>query len=136
MSQLLFILTYNALKYTIRGDIKFKAKLLEYDDNDETTLLRIKVIDTGCGMNEEQTQRLFTLFQNTKFKKQVNSHGVGLGLTKCKRITDALNGHIKCKSTLGRGTTFIVEIPVKAQLRREFLDSQNDEILETMHNFD
>jgi signal transduction histidine kinase len=47
-----------------------------------------------------------------KFKDRVNQNGVGLGLTMCRKIVDALGGVISCKSTEGEGTKFKVDIPV------------------------
>lgn len=93
LSQLLFILIYDAMKYTNRGFIIVKVKFKHQPDQD---LLRIKVQDTGIGMSDEQTRKLFTLFSNVKHKKQVNQHGIGLGLTKCHQIVTALGGKIYC----------------------------------------
>jgi signal transduction histidine kinase len=75
-------------------------------------ILKIKVRDTGCGMKEEQVQRLFSLFQNLKFRKNINQNGMGLGLTICKKIVDAMRGKITCNSMIDVGTTIIIEIPI------------------------
>lgn len=56
--------------------------------------------------------KLFSLFSNMKVKTSVNQHGIGLGLTKCKMITNAFGGHIQCQSVLNQGTAFTVNIPV------------------------
>ena len=47
-----------------------------------------------------------------KFKKNINQAGIGLGLTICKKISDALKGHIQCKSTPGLGTKFTIDFPI------------------------
>jgi signal transduction histidine kinase len=52
------------------------------------------------------------MFSNIKFKDKVNMHGIGLGLTICKKILDSLQGFIQCKSQEGEGTKFRVEIPI------------------------
>lgn len=72
----------------------------------------MKVSDSGCGMNENLVKNLFDLFQNLKFKGSINQHGIGLGLTICKKIVDSLHGKISCKSQLGSGTTMSVVIPI------------------------
>jgi signal transduction histidine kinase len=56
----------------------------------EKSFLKIKVKDSGCGMNEEFLRNLFGLFKNLKFKESINQHGIGLGLTTCKKIVDSL----------------------------------------------
>src|SRR5688500_10515551 len=63
-------------------------------------------------------QSMFLMFSNVKFKDKVNLHGIGLGLTICKRIVDALNGHITCKSSED-GTKFKVDIPVEFPEEKE-----------------
>lgn len=85
------MLIYNAIKYTNAGDIRVNVSLIGLHDN---SLLRINIIDTGCGMSEELTIKLFSLFSNVKYKKQVNQHGIGLGLSKCKMIVGMLGGVI------------------------------------------
>ena len=56
---MLFLLIYNALKYTNSGIIMVKINVFETEVDH---ILKIKVRDTGCGMKEEQVQRLFSLF--------------------------------------------------------------------------
>lgn len=48
-----------------------------------------------------------------KFKGNVNKHGIGLGLSMCKKIVDALDGSIKCRSKVEEGSKFTVLVPVK-----------------------
>lgn len=47
-----------------------------------------------------------------KFKTDMNSNGMGLGLTICKKITDAMGGRIFCKSQIDVGTIMTIEIPL------------------------
>jgi signal transduction histidine kinase len=42
--------------------------------------IKVSVLDTGCGMNEELQRKCFVLFGNLKFKKDINQGGLGLGL--------------------------------------------------------
>ena len=67
----------------------------------------ITVTDTGKGIPEEIKPRLFTPLVTTKAK------GQGLGLAVVKRLVEALGGSITFESELGKGTTFIINLPVE-----------------------
>ena len=64
------------------------------------------VEDTGEGIPLEVRGKLFTPLMTTKSK------GQGFGLAVIKRLTEALNGKVSFESEVGRGTKFIVELPV------------------------
>ena len=66
----------------------------------------ICVEDTGEGIPEEVKPKLFTPMVTTKSK------GQGLGLAVVKRLVEALNGAISFESQLGKGTKFIIELPI------------------------
>jgi two-component system sensor histidine kinase PilS (NtrC family) len=68
-------------------------------------LVKIVIADTGCGMNEEQTKRLFEPFYTTK------AGGTGLGLATVYRIVEAHGGRIEVFSIKGTGTEFKIIIP-------------------------
>ena len=68
--------------------------------------VRIRVSDTGIGMDERTRAQLFTPFFSTK------SDGTGLGLMSCKRIVEGYGGRIEVESEVGVGTTFVLVIPV------------------------
>jgi signal transduction histidine kinase len=69
--------------------------------------------DTGAGMSKEVLGKLWTPFFTTK------ARGMGLGLLICKRIVEAHGGEISVKSTVGKGTTFTVTLPIKPKLKYE-----------------
>jgi len=73
--------------------------------------LQVVFSDTGIGMSEDVLDRLWTPFFTTKAK------GMGLGLSICRRIVEAHNGRISVQSIEGKGTTFIVTLPVEPELR-------------------
>ena len=66
-----------------------------------------RVSDTGSGMTPEECQRLFTPYYTTK------QHGTGLGLAIVQSIVSDHGGTIRVESSLGSGTTFVIEIPVR-----------------------
>jgi signal transduction histidine kinase len=69
----------------------------------------ISITDTGIGIPEEEQQYMFTSFYRAK--NAVNIQGTGLGLHIVKRYVDLLGGKITLKSTLGEGTTVVLEVP-------------------------
>jgi signal transduction histidine kinase len=70
----------------------------------------VRIADNGSGMSAEVQQKIFDPFFTTK---PIGS-GTGLGLSICYQIVvEKHKGHISCASTLGQGTEFIVEIPVR-----------------------
>lgn len=74
--------------------------------------LRIRFEDEGPGIPPEVMERLFIPFYTTK------ESGTGLGLAICQRIVESLGGTIEVASRLGRGATFTVYLPSKAQKTR------------------
>lgn len=84
-----------------------KVKLKISPSKDEVNLL-IKVIDNGTGIPEDVLDKLFEAFHSTK-----DSKGTGLGLAVSKKIAIEHKGDIIVKTKLGKGTTFILQIPVR-----------------------
>lgn len=68
--------------------------------------VEIAISDTGIGMTGDELQRLGNPFYSTK------ANGTGLGLMTSYRICHAMNGHIKVDSQRGKGTSFLVSIPL------------------------
>jgi signal transduction histidine kinase len=68
----------------------------------------ITIKDTGIGISKETLAQLFTPFKTTK------KDGIGLGLVITKEIIEAHNGTITVESRLDEGTTFIIQLPLKA----------------------
>jgi signal transduction histidine kinase len=85
------------------GTITFDSK--EADGN-----LEIFVTDTGKGIPENVLTKLFSPLVTTK------AQGMGFGLAICKRITEAHGGTITFKSVEGRGTTFILTLPIEPKI--------------------
>jgi len=75
------------------------------------SFVKVKITDTGIGMSEEIQPRIFE-----KFYQGHKSHsydGNGLGLPLVKRILDLCDGKVHVESSLGKGSTFIVELPLR-----------------------
>jgi signal transduction histidine kinase/tetratricopeptide (TPR) repeat protein len=73
--------------------------------------LRIEVADEGPGISEDDMKRLFGKFTRLSARPTGGEHSTGLGLSIVKKMVEAMNGRVWCESELGKGATFIVELP-------------------------
>ena len=72
--------------------------------------LTISIRDEGIGISEEDQQHMFTSF--FRGRNATNIQGTGLGLHIVRRYVDLLHGDISMESTLGKGTTVTIDLPV------------------------
>jgi len=73
--------------------------------------VRVEFEDTGCGIPQKNIPKLFDPFFTTKCGKE-ECPGLGLGLSIVKRIIDTHHGSIQVKSRVGKGSTFILKLPI------------------------
>ena len=110
MRQILINLVGNAAKFTEVGSITVRTRWDESNHN-----LHLEVEDTGCGMSQEKMKKLFDPFVQDIAGRMKSSageiKGTGLGLPIVKRMVDAAGGTISARSVLGKGTTFVIDIP-------------------------
>lgn len=93
MQQVLLNLYSNAIKFTEKGG--HIVIMIQRVTKGYTSQLVISVIDTGCGIQESNQKKLFTLFGSVKDqKKKINTQGIGLGLVISKLIVSKFNGTI------------------------------------------
>lgn len=76
-----------------------------------TAALELRFADDGIGIERKYQARIFELFQRLHAKETYE--GTGLGLSICRRIADRHGGSIHVDSTPGKGSTFVVTLPVK-----------------------
>jgi signal transduction histidine kinase len=107
LEKLLTILVDNAIKYTPQnGKVVITAKT-------RGKKLVLKVSDNGIGISDEDIDHIFDRFYRVEQSRSKESYsGFGLGLAVAKKIVELHKGRIKVKSKLGKGTSFIVYLPV------------------------
>jgi PAS domain S-box-containing protein len=109
LRQVLINLMGNAVKFTEEGGIALR--IASRAGKKGTVNLRFEVEDTGPGMTEEEKGLLFQAFEQTR--AGVKSGGTGLGLALSRGFIQVMGGSIAVTSTVGKGTTFRFEIPVR-----------------------
>ena len=97
----------NAIKYTAKGGT------VDVFLNQAGADIRFKVVDNGIGIDKHDLERVFDKFYRIKTEETKSISGSGLGLSIVKGIVDAHNGAIHVDSEVGKGTTFIVSLPVR-----------------------
>jgi len=83
----------NALKFTFKGHISVSASVA-FSTFEGTPKLQIVVRDTGIGIRPEDRDKIFLMLGKLESTASINTSGVGLGLSTCKKIAEALNGDI------------------------------------------
>ena len=124
IEQILLNLMDNSVKYTSAGKIKVIADF-ESIDKDNVNII-ISVRDTGCGINDEDKNSLFTSFKRLEEDKNRMFEGTGLGLAITKKLVDAMNGSISVESDVGVGSCFKVTIPHKViNSKKDVIESKD-----------
>lgn len=108
-SNLVNNLVDNAVKYA-RDNVPPVIKI-STGSSPKKFVLRIE--DNGIGMNRDTQKRIFERFYRAHTGNVHNVKGFGLGLSYVKTMVEAHQGEIKVESTLGKGTVFTVELPLK-----------------------
>jgi two-component system, sensor histidine kinase and response regulator len=116
LRQILLNLTSNAAKFTSHGEIVVMASL--ETELDSSAIVRFDVVDTGIGIAQDVTRRLFEPFSQADPSTTRKYGGTGLGLAICRRLVDAMGGEIGVKSVLGKGSDFYFTVPLRRQSRR------------------
>ena len=121
--QILDNLVSNAIKYTDQGSVTIQAQVSKVMDK---PILTLSVKDTGKGMTSEEKQKVFHAF--TRLKSAQGIEGTGLGLSITQELVSLLGGEIILHSTLGKGSTFIVTIPIEPAPKEDTQDKTQSEL--------
>ena len=116
--QILDNLVSNAIKYTDHGSVNIEARVSKIMGK---LTLTMSVKDTGKGMTDQEKRKVFQAF--TRLKSAQGIEGTGLGLSITQELVSLLGGEILLRSTLGKGSNFIVTLPIEPAPKD---DSQED----------
>ena len=103
--QILSNLVSNAIKFTERGGVDVRVQ-------GGAEGIRIVVADTGVGMPQEKLAHLFAKFTQLDGGATRRVGGAGLGLAICQAVTEKMGGSISVESAQGRGSRFVVDLPL------------------------
>ena len=109
LSQILYNLVGNAVKFTHKGTIRVSATALLGDEGDHCRL-RFSVEDTGMGIPPEKQKEIFQPFTRALPAGEA-IEGTGLGLTIVRQLVERMGGTIELQSAPGVGTNFSFELP-------------------------
>ena len=111
LKQILINLITNAIKFTNHGQVSLTVSGNEIAP--QKFRLHIEVSDSGVGISTEDLPLIFEEFVQLGTDLRQKQRGAGLGLSIVKKLVKLQDGNIEVQSTLGKGTTFILEIPFK-----------------------
>ncbi len=114
LRQILTNLVFNAIKFTIKGEVSVSVNLVKEGKGQAD--LRFEVKDTGIGIAPEQSEVLFEPFTQADDSTTRVFGGTGLGLSISKNLVAMMNGTIGVESSPGAGSTFWIELPFSEEV--------------------
>ncbi|GEM_PF-1478914 len=111
LSQILFNLVSNAVKFTPTGSIRLDVSPV-FRQQDQTRIL-FTVQDTGVGIPDDALERAFEPFEQIDAPLKEKVRGTGLGLGIVRKLVEVMGGTLSVKSAPGAGTTVFVSLPFK-----------------------
>ncbi len=127
--QIIVNLLGNAIKFTTEGSVSIFVETMAYQsrtehEQDTSLQLHLRVVDTGPGIAEENINRIFEPFYQDP-EHTITYGGTGLGLTITAGLVKTMGGTISVTSTPGKGTTFIVTIPI-SEIQKSVVSAQTN----------
>ena len=113
IAQIIMNIGNNAVKFTEQGhvDITFDGTL---NEKGNVLNLKMEVTDSGIGMSPSQLDKIFKPFIQADGATNRKYGGTGLGLAIVSQLTELMHGRLDATSTVGKGSTFKIELPLKA----------------------
>ncbi len=103
LRQILINLLGNAVKFTQRGEVRFRLRY-------QREMALCEIIDSGPGIAADEIEHIFEPFARGSAASQGGAGGTGLGLTITRMLTDLMGGELSVRSTPGTGSTFLVRL--------------------------
>lgn len=127
ISQVLRNFISNALKFTLKGEVRVKA---EQSENGEHVIF--SVADTGIGIAPKDQEIIFEEFSQVESELQKKVKGTGLGLPLSRKLTGLLGGTVYLKSRPGEGSTFYARFPVALPYAGEIQTDEGQVVVEPL----
>ena len=108
LRQILINLTNNAIKFTDQGGVALE---LGRREDEEGSVTRFSVVDTGRGIRPDDQERLFAAFEQIGGAGARPYEGTGFGLYICQTLAGLIGAAISFESEFGTGSTFALELP-------------------------
>jgi two-component system sensor histidine kinase/response regulator len=124
LGQVLLNLVSNAVKFTSVGSVRVLVSLKEVAS--ESVELEFRVVDTGIGLSQEQSDGLFEPFTQVDTSTTRNFGGTGLGLAISKRLVELMGGRIWIESEIGRGSIFCFTARFKCGDQSQAISNSNE----------
>jgi len=119
--QILSNFAWNACKFTLEGSVTFAVAFVPESrlsggsqHKRGTKLVEFSVIDTGPGIPKSVQDNLFQPFVQGDKSTTRHHGGTGLGLSICRQLAKLMGGDVRCASEVGRGSSFILSLPIAA----------------------
>ena len=125
LTQIALNLLSNAAKFTSNGLVQMTVQI---EEGPVDKRLHISVADQGIGIEEDSIPKLFASYMQADETISNNYGGTGLGLALCRKFAVLLGGEISVESTIGKGSTFTVEIPADLPIDSEKLIVKETEL--------
>ncbi len=117
LSQILYNLLGNAVKFTDKGSIRLEVSLLSMQES--CTELQFSISDTGIGIAKEKLEKIFAPYEQATDHTSRLFGGTGLGLNIVKQLVELQGGSIRVDSSLGHGTEFVLSIRYEGALKEK-----------------
>ena len=122
MNQVLLNLLSNAVKFTPAGGT-VSVRIRQYPGTVKgSELYEIRVKDNGIGMSHEFVQKIFSPFERERTSTVSRTQGTGLGMAITKNIVNMMGGTIEVQTEQGKGTEFIVRLPLRIQSEHQRIE--------------
>jgi CheY-like chemotaxis protein len=125
ISQIIYNLVGNAIKFTEKGGVDVRLALL--DESEEAVSVRLSVRDTGLGISDDQKEAIFQPFTQASSSITRNYGGTGLGLAIVKSLLKLFNSAMELESQPQKGSTFSFNLSLKLDTEHQQTESQDVE---------